>query len=211
MDVEAITIPDSDHHSICTFAYPYEQGYDEIARGIVDIKRRLTEHRFNLLIQNGPSNIAPQQTAQRSKTWPPRGEVTQVSFTLIDGANIDATDLKQQTWLPELNQPEKVSLLQQLINPVIKAKMVVPPPTANTYCMMSMTNVTFEPRHLDDTSSNLKSTPQRRQCNEKPNTPEPHSISEEPETFSVESAWDKSSILSLGQSHMTMLTISSLY
>ena len=194
MDVEPITIPDSDHHSICTFANPHEQGYDEIIRGIIDIKRRLTEDRFNLLLRDQPFSFSSHKTAPRSMTWPYRGEVIQVSFLLIDGINVDTADIKQQLSLSDLKKP---SPLQQLTSSDTTPKLAFPAPATNVYSVMSLT---AEPQHHDDTLSGLKPTPQRRQEPEESNVLGSSGISDEPETFSVESAWDKSSILSLGQS-----------
>ncbi|MCJ1405065.1 hypothetical protein MMC11_008291 [Xylographa trunciseda] len=71
MDVEAISIPDSDHHTICTFSNRHEDGYDKITGGIRAIAKGLaTEQPLQRFSARPVSdNLSTFQLPARS-TWP---------------------------------------------------------------------------------------------------------------------------------------------
>ncbi|MCJ1385543.1 hypothetical protein MMC17_008666 [Xylographa soralifera] len=74
MDVEAMSIRDSDHHTICTFSNRYEDGYDKIIGGIRAMAKGLAIGRHQEAPQIFPArpipdNLSPFPLPVR-QTWP---------------------------------------------------------------------------------------------------------------------------------------------
>ncbi|MCJ1245904.1 hypothetical protein MMC30_003108 [Trapelia coarctata] len=199
MDVDAIPILNSDHHTICTFGTRHDRGFDDIARAIERIQRDLTP--------------LPLIVDQRSNFRPPAGDILRTLF------NVEAR------FVLDIEQRFKDQIYARLLEHLNSSKPLAPPTDPKTHIRSKLTGffMTASTASLSSETfagsfsilESLSEEPKNDQRSDERVVAQalnvkhrsPLELSEEPTTetlyeeesssYSVQSAWDRSSILSI--------------
>jgi len=215
MDVDAITIPNSDHHTLCTFGTRHERGYDDIARAIESIQRDLTpplptvNQRWNFARPGEDVLLSPGVVG--SRTWPsPANRIIQRPLFNVEARFVLDIErcFEDQIYTILLEQLSSSKLYTHLADPMTSSRSKLPAfsmtpstasPSPETFAgsVSIMEPLSEEPQKDQRTDEDVARDSPAQYRSSTPTTNA--TLFEEPRSFAAQSAWDKSSILSIGQ------------